>query len=412
MIELSSEIKLIKNGLLNFEGSKFLFDLYLPLIGSDATFLYLFFANKVKKEEDDSTLEKLVNESQLNLQNFLLAKKTLESIGLISFFKKKNEEKYLLIVTDVLTPKNFFNNLTLKGLFCQRVGSEEAEKILKKYEIKRSYKDYDNISAKINDSFTIDFNPDFLELNKGMELEGYNKNEIRDDFSLVKFLNYLKKETQIRVNSISDEELDYIKRIATLYGLKEKDIGGILTECFIPEESKGNKVDQAKLKNIARTYVKSYQVSKNKTEKKTKLNSTSDIAALIKYYESISPKEFLKSKQNGVEISEADLNLIETLSFNVGFSNGMINALLDQVLKTKNGELSKNYVLKIATTLVRKGCKNTLDCLEEFNKKKIDSNKKEVILSPKNSIKNSNESTQNVENIEEEDDGKSFFDEE
>ena len=250
MIELSSEIKLIKNGLLNFEGSKFLFDLYLPLIGSDATFLYLFFANKVKKEEDDSTLEKLVNESQLNLQNFLLAKKTLESIGLISFFKKKNEEKYLLIVTDVLTPKNFFNNLTLKGLFCQRVGSEEAEKILKKYEIKRSYKDYENISAKINDSFTIDFNPDFLELNKGMELEGYNKNEIRDDFSLVKFLNYLKKETQIRVNSISDEELDYIKRIATLYGLKEKDIGGILTECFIPEESKGNKVDQAKLKNI------------------------------------------------------------------------------------------------------------------------------------------------------------------
>lgn len=54
----------------------------------------------------------------------------------------------------------------------------------------------------------------------------------------------------------------------------------------------------------------------------------------------------------------------------------MINALLDQVLKTKNGELSKNYVLKIATTLVRKGCKNTLDCLEEFNKKRIDSSKK------------------------------------
>ena len=90
----------------------------------------------------------------------------------------------------------------------------------------------------------------------------------------------------------------------------------------------------------------------------------------------------------------------------------MINALLDQVLKTKNGELSKNYVLKIATTLVRKGCKNTLDCLEEFNKKRIDSSKKEVISNPKNSIKNSNESTQNIETIEEEDDGKSFFDEE
>lgn len=409
MIDLSSEIKLVKNGLLNFEGSKFLFDLYLPLIGSDATFLYLFLANEVKSEDKVTSLETLVKDSQLNLQNFLLAKKTLESIGLISFLKNKKEEKYILIITDVLTPKNFFNNLTLKGLFCQRVGNEEADKILKKYEIKQDYKDYENVSAKINDTFMIDFNPNVLDLNKGMALEGYNKNELRDDFDTLKFITYLKKNTQINVGSFSDEELDYIKHIATLYGLKEKDIGGLLTECFLLEESKGNKVDKIKLKNLARTYVKSYRVSANKTEKITKINSTSDIANLIKYYESTSPVKFLKSKQNGVDLSEADLNLLEELKFNVGFSDGMINALIDRVLRIQKGEINRNYVLKIATTLVRKGCKNTLDCLEDFNNRDKKATKEDKYKNYDKATKENPKS--NGQYVEDIDDGTSFFDE-
>ncbi len=409
MIDLSSEIKLVKNGLLNFEGSKFLFDLYLPLIGSDATFLYLFLANEVKNEDKITSLETLVKDSQLNLQNFLLAKKTLESIGLISFLKNKKEEKYILIVTDVLTPKNFFNNLTLKGLFCQRVGNDEAEKILKKYEIKRNYKDYENISAKVDESFMIDFNPSVLDLNKGMTLEGYNKNELRDDFSEIKFINYLKNNTQIKVSSLTDEEIEYIRHIATLYGLKEKDIGGLLTECFLVEEFKGNKVDKNKLKNLARTYVKSYRVSANKTEKITKINSTSDVANLVRFYESTSPVKFLKSKQNGVDLSEADLNLIEELSANVGLSNGMINALIDRVLRIQNGELNRNYVLKIATTLVRKGCKNTLDCLEDFNRRDQKVTKEDKY---KNYDKPAKENLKPNGQYEEDiDDGTSFFDE-
>lgn len=369
MIDVSSEVKLVKNGLLNVEGVEYLFDLYLPLLGEDATFLYLFLANKVKKEDRNLNLGDLVNESQLNLQKFLLAKKSLESIGLISTFKKNDEEKYILVIYDACTPKKFFENLTFKGLYVQSVGEEKANKILKKYEIKKDFKDYNDVSAKINDSFVINFNPNYLDLDKGMELTGLNKNTLQYDFSEVKLNKYLKEKTQIRVDAISEEEFDLIVKIATLYGLKENDIGGLINECFIPEETIGHKINFDKLKRLARTYVRTYKVSQNKTDKFTYLNSNSDTANLIRSYENTSPIKFLMSKQKGVEVSDADKSIIEDLAGNYGFSNGIINALLDYVLRNKDGELSRNYILKIAATLVRKGCQNTLDCLNLLNKK-------------------------------------------
>ena len=202
-----------------------------------------------------------------------------------------------------------------------------------------------------------------------MELTGFNKNTLQYDFSEVKLNKYLKEKTQIRVDAISEEEFDLIVKIATLYGLKENDIGGLINECFIPEEAIGHKINFEKLKRLARTYVRTYKVSQNKTDKFTYINSDSDAANLIRSYENTSPIKFLMSKQKGVEVSDADKSIIEELAGNYGFSNGIINALLDYVLKNKDGELSRNYILKIAATLVRKGCQNTLDCLNLLNKK-------------------------------------------
>ena len=53
--------------------------------------------------------------------------------------------------------------------------------------------------------------------------------------------------------------------------------------------------------------------------------------------------------------------MLERLAFEFNFSSGMINALIDFVLTKKDGELSKNYILKLASTLIRKKCKSTLD---------------------------------------------------
>lgn len=375
MIDITTELKIVKKGLLSLDSIDYLFDLYLPLIGSNATFLYVFLLKKVRGENVKTNFTDLINESGLDLQTFMLSKKSLESIGLISFLENKNDTSYMILVNDALTPKNFFSNLILKGLFVQTVGEKKLKDILKKYDCSIDDKQYKDISAKINDSFVIDFNPSFIDVDSSMNLESINKNVLKDDFSDVNLFNYLKKNTQISITAFSDEELDFIHSVATLYGLKEKDIGALLVDCFDFTAEKGKKLDKDKLKKVAKTYVRSYKVSTNKTDAKTVINSTSDLASLVKYYESISPRKFLMSKQNGVEISDADKNLLEELKFNLGFSNGIINALIDYVLRAKNGELSRNYILKIGTTLIRKGCKNTLDCINILNRTKQDISK-------------------------------------
>ena len=106
--------------------------------------------------------------------------------------------------------------------------------------------------------------------------------------------------------------------------------------------------------------------------KKIKINSDTEFANLINKYESTSPRIFLKEKQNGIEVVRSDLNLLLTLKNNLSLSNGVINCLIDYCLKTKNGELNSDYVLKIAATLIRKNITNSLDCYNYFYNKKIE----------------------------------------
>ena len=133
-----------------------------------------------------------------------------------------------------------------------------------------------------------------------------------------------------------------------------------------------------------------HKVFKNNNNKKIKINSDTEFANLINKYESTSPRIFLKEKQNGIEVVRSDLNLLLTLKNNLSLSNGVINCLVDYCLKTKNGELNSDYVLKIAATLIRKNITNSLDCYNYFYNKKIEK------------VKNINEEQKNKEdkNIE------------
>ena len=203
MINVDLKIEITKRGLLEEGSLNYLFDLYLPLIGKDSAFLYMFLMNSIKTNRIFSTTNELINKCEMSLQDFLFAKKTLESIGLLSFYEKNDSSSYLYILNDVETPKNFFNNLVLKGLFIETVGEERFFEIISKYETKVNEEDYVNQSAKIQDSFQVIFDVKALDMNNGDKLLGRSKNNIKDNFSDIKLLNYLKKKG-IRVAVVSN----------------------------------------------------------------------------------------------------------------------------------------------------------------------------------------------------------------
>ena len=361
-----------KKGLLSSDSLSFMMELYLPIIGSNATFLYLFLMNQILLGETNFIISDLEVKSRLTRQEFLLAKKSLESIGLLATFEKSTNPTVLLVVSDPETPKNFFNNVVLKGLFVNATSEQEFHKVLDKYSLNINLDGYQDVSASITDSFKIEFSMEEINLNNDVQLVGRNKGNFKDNFSNIKLNNYLKKNSQLKASSFSDEELENIRRISTLYGINEDVCGELVLKSVDITQKIGSKLDLTALRKNVQTYVKTFNVDAMKAfQTKSEItNSTSDIANRINFYENTSPRNFIKSKQNNIELVSSDKKIIDYLAFDMHFTDGMINALLDYVMKIKNGDLNKNYILKIASNLIRGGAKDTLSVLELLEGKK------------------------------------------
>ena len=365
-----------KRGLLASDSLKFIMDLYLPIIGETAAFLYLFLMNKINKGEVSGNYDDLIVKSYLSKQNFLLARQNLESIGLLNTYKKDDESEIVFVLNDPETPKNFFDNFILKGLFITSSNEEEYKRIMSQYAVDLNLKKYKDIGASVQDSYKIEFDYDVIENGKKVELVGRTRNPLKDNFSDVKLLNYLCKNFQLSANSLSEEEVNNIHRVATLHGLNEAGIGQLCGECLNLLNKRGNKIDILKLRKLAQIYVKNFDVTKigkKLNTKKTQINSGSDAIKKVKYYESMSPYMFLREKQDGIDPVMSDRKIIDKLAFDMGLSDGMINALLDYTLTKCDGSLNEVFIMKVASTLIRKKVNDTLGVVENLYTKQFDS---------------------------------------
>lgn len=374
MINLDSKFEIKSRGLLDAENSVSLFDFYQPLVFSDGVYLYQYLVHEFKSKECEGVVGDLVAHSGLTFEKFLVAKKSLESVNLISTYTKKGSDLFKFVLNDPLPAKDFLNHIVLSGLFRGTVGEERFEYLVKKYSHNIDLEGFEDVSAAINDTYRLNFEYSTSNIDG---LVGRTKVHLKDDFSIAKLFKILEKRSGIRASSFTEEEISKIEHLATLYGLNEEVMADIVSSSFTLMNEFGKKYDDDKARKLAEVHLKSHPKSAKKNTSKTELKSESDVAKQISYYESMSPFAFLKSKQNNIDVSQADAKIIEMLSYDYGFSNGMINALIDYVLGVKEGELNKKYIEKIASTLVRKGCEDTLSVLEnlyKFNVKNTYSN--------------------------------------
>ena len=80
----------------------------------------------------------------------------------------------------------------------------------------------------------------------------------------------------------------------------------------------------------------------------TPTGDTSKRAKMIYTFENISPYELLKSKSDGTEPTARDLRLAEDLIIVYGLKPGVVNVLIDYILKTNNNKLTRNLAETIA----------------------------------------------------------------
>ena len=102
---------------------------------------------------------------------------------------------------------------------------------------------------------------------------------------------------------------------------------------------------------------------------------------MIYIFETTTPYNFLRSKYNGAKPATRDVNLIESLMFDLQLKPAVINVLIDYVMRVNDKKLSKNFVETIAGQWKRLNIETAEDAMlqaEKETKKKKTTIKKVV----------------------------------
>ena len=114
------------------------------------------------------------------------------------------------------------------------------------------------------------------------------------------------------------------------------------------------------------------------------IGDNSKIAKMIYTFETVSPYDFLKSKHNGAEPMKRDVKLLEDLIIDYKLKPGVVNVLIDYVLKTHDKKLTRARVETIAGEWSRNKIETVEEAMEIARKNHKSANKK---IGIKNQIK-------------------------
>ena len=111
--------------------NKSLYDLYFPIIGNDATNLYINIYNFSEKALATGikfqSLSLLINASNMTLDSFQETRSTLEAFGLITTYLDPEENKYYFEIHEPLTFNKFVDNQKYRHLLIKKIGQDAYE---------------------------------------------------------------------------------------------------------------------------------------------------------------------------------------------------------------------------------------------------------------------------------------------
>ena len=83
------------------------------------------------------------------------------------------------------------------------------------------------------------------------------------------------------------------------------------------------------------------------------VGDTSKKAKIIYQFETTTPYDFLSSKYDGIRLSKSDISILEYLLIDMNLKPGVVNVLVDYVLKINNNKLTRSFIETIASQWAR-----------------------------------------------------------
>lgn len=370
---------------------KVLIDLYQPIVGNKAISFYFTLLNDLEKNgfmTDVLLHHHLLSVMQISLEDIVISREKLEAVGLVKTYYKKGDSasNYIYVLFSPLSPNEVLNHPILNIVLYNNIGKKEYERIVSSYKVPRvSLKDYDEITSSFDQVFGSVPTSGFFTND---DLVGRNKNELRFkeevDFELL--IEGLKSNI-INEKAFNKDVRYLINNLSYLYNIDMVTMQGLI-KSNITEKGM---IDKDALRKSARSF---YQFenkgnlptliySKQPEHLKSPTGGTSKRAMMIYTFENTNPYQFIKSKYKDGKVITRDLQLIESLLLDIKLSPGVVNVLLDYVLRVNNQKLNKNYVETIASSWKRMGIE-TVDeamnaCIKEFKKVSKKDSKDSVI---------------------------------
>lgn len=349
-----------------------LMNLYQPIVGYKAISLYLTLLTECENQKTTSlsSHQVIFNRTKMNASDFVDSRQLLEAVGLLKTYLTtlKDNKLYHYDLYAPKTPKLFFDNTLLFGLFLKNVGEVEGNRIKNLYFINKEAEGKD-ISATFMEVFKPDFD-DPIYRQTIVNNDGIidrNSAKGKSGFSYELFFSSLSSISQISETSFSKKDMKEIERLALLFAISEDNAAEAVALIYKPTAPKDKRIDFEALANRFMEVGRYRSLSFNDNKKST-ISSDTALAHKINLMESASPNKYLSYLQNGTQPARSDLLILNHISKQFKLPNSVINAMTDYVLTVNNNILSKPFMEKIAGSLIRENISTALDAMNYFNK--------------------------------------------
>lgn len=348
-----AKIKLRKSRQIDKNHLAYVSLMYAPLMGSEVTNLY-FTLVSVEDHLHITNTKLLLALCSCSIHRFTEMREQLEQYQLLRTYQNVKDQSYTLDIQAPLEPEDFFQHPILSRIFLYRMKEQAFDFIRTNMQVKGVEEGYYEISKTMDQLVKEwkDEDEDNYQKVKGSST-GYEHLLEKVNFDFASFLDHL-SEMVLPTNKRTNKNLLEIGTMASLYAVPAKEMRKIVAKSY---NYHTGFLDFEKMKEFVYRY-----------------SGTLEIVTIENEYAQ-SPTQFLRMKQNGIEVSEADKRLIDLLISKYKMKPEVVNVLLEYSLEQTNQRLTKSYVEKIASTWIRKKVDSIESAKEACN---------EVIQKPKN----------------------------
>lgn len=329
--------------------------LYQPIIGHTATTLYFTLFDDLLKHDvmsEELTHHHLMATMQLKLEDILIAREKLEAVGLLkTYLKKDHVNNFVYLLYTPLSANEFLNHPILNVVLYNNLGKKEYEKIVNFFRVpKINLKDYEDITKSFNKVFT-SVSSNVFSGNDNIVKKNQGGIEITNgvDFNLL--ISSI-PHSMVNDKCFNDEVKDLINSLAFVYNIDDLNMQGLVRNSL---NEKGL-IDKNELRKSARNFYQFEQggklptliYSKQPDYLKTPSGDTSNWAKQVYTFENITPYDYIRSKYKNGEPTLRELQIIEDLMVKQKMKPGVVNVLIDYVLKVNNQKFTRSYVETVA----------------------------------------------------------------